>query len=624
MPPLSLAMAARLALALLTALAGAGWFWRAGRVVSPSSVPPVAFSAAADTRLSPSLTRWRGLTLGLAAFWSLAWLLIALARARYPYELDWNCGALRDPCARLLAGQPLYVAPSPDWIPFFYTPLYCWVCALVMRLTGGVSFLAMRGVSTAATLGCAALLTVWVRRLVNVSTSPRPSDTQTARAPIFDAGLRWGLTAGGLFLAAYRFTGARYDLEWLDPQFLFFCLLGVVWLERALARPRNSRGQIAWAALSGLAFFLSFLTKQQAAVFIAGGLGVFGLNRAWRGGAAFAFAAVGLSLGAVVWLNWDSGGWFGYYAFRVPLGQGVTRGLAAQYLLQDLPLYAPALAIIGLTAWPKRSRGEIGSEKRASDAPENAATAHEEKAERAAQAFQPPQNAVLGVMTACGLATSLFSRAHWGGDQNVLMPGYLFSGAAACALAGRRERTRPQSGLSLPALYFLVAAQFVVLTYRPDAQLPTSANWAAGARFAAVIRDLERAGPTLCLDHGGFTSTPHFHSMALMNLLLAERRLPPGFLDAQRRHPYAAIVTDARPAPGAFDGLTDGYTPVRCLNFQTSWVVTGYQTPNPARPVWILRPLPNYGRIMPTPTSPSLHVPAGGCPRQQSAAFAGG
>ena len=54
----------------------------------------------------------------------LLYIIIALIRIRYPFELEWIEGALVDHVNWLLTGHKLYVQPSLDFVPYFYTPLY--------------------------------------------------------------------------------------------------------------------------------------------------------------------------------------------------------------------------------------------------------------------------------------------------------------------------------------------------------------------------------------------------------------------------------------------------------------------------------------------------------------------
>ena len=71
------------------------------------------------------------------ALWYLgAYLVVALARINYPYDLEWMEGGTLEHVARVLGGQPLYVAPSLEFTPYIYAPLYYYVAAPFAYLFG--------------------------------------------------------------------------------------------------------------------------------------------------------------------------------------------------------------------------------------------------------------------------------------------------------------------------------------------------------------------------------------------------------------------------------------------------------------------------------------------------------
>lgn len=530
------AMKARLAFAIVCALLLGVWLWR--------DMGRQADSAPSRERLVAGL---RAVVLALCGFWTLAWFAIAAVRFRYPFELEWASGAMRDACAHVVNGQPLYPPPGGGWFPYEYPPFYFWVSAVVMRVFGDVSYSAMRLVSIVSTLGSAVLIVLWVRDLLRVDKVEE--STQPDRRPLL-----WGLIAAGLFLAAYRLTGAWYDIERLDMLFLLLSLAGTYALERAITQNR-----ILALITSAVLFMLAFLTKQQAVLFIVGGLAALLWLRRGRQALVFGALSVALCGGAVVALNAATGGWFGYYCFKVPLANGIQPYLVGQFLLGDMPLFAPVIAsviVLGVSVIrSKESRNRY---------------------------------VLLACITAMGLAGSLLSRAHWGGDQNVLITGYVFLGIAACVLAGQAERHYPAAGLSI---YALLLAQLLVMVYRPGAQLPTEANRSAGARYQELVQNLEREGEVLCLEHGGFTKTSHFQLLGLLDIMKTEKRLPPDFEAALQSHRYAAILTDAEPGNDDLSRtMRQAYPHVECLNLPDTWIVTGFLTPTPTRRVWLLRP----------------------------------
>jgi hypothetical protein len=540
-------MVVRLAWAVLSAIVGGVWLWRAR-----------------DQEATPAALTWGRalcrLTLGLSGFWAGVWLVLALIRLPYPYELEWIGGAMHDHCERVITGKPLYVPPGPDWFPYEYPPLYFWTSAALVRLTGCGTYVAMRAVSILSTLGCAYLLFLWVRRAVT-----RQDQDDSRRS-----GTIWGWIAAGVFLATYRFTGAWYDAERLDMLFLCLSLLGIYLLvcatEETPPGPASTQRTV-YSCLSALAFSLAFLTKQQAVLFMIGGGAALLWRRELRLLVPYVLTAILLCGGAVMALNASTQGWFGYYCFHVPLANGIHLNLARQYFVGDLPLYAPLIALLAVALIARR--GQADPEPRSDSG--------------------VAANAVLIAMTGMGLLGSLLSRAHWGGDQNVLMAGYIVLEAAACIAAGRWVSVKSK-GVAIP-LYALLLAQFVTLIYRPDLQLPHAANRAAGTVYSERVHGLEGRGEVLCLDHGGLTTPRHFQMMGLLDVFNSEKRMPSTFVAALKAHRYAAIVTDAPLDPnGAFAIVLESYRRAYSFQLTTPWVVTGFPTPSPGRPVWVYFP----------------------------------
>ncbi len=169
-----------------------------------------------------------------------AYLFVALSRIGYPFDLEWMEGGSVDHVRRILAGQPLYVAPSLSFIPFIYPPFYYLLSAAVAKIIG-IGFLPLRLISFTSSIGCFWLILRIVRRETGAW---RPA-----------------LLAAGIFAATFRHSGAWFDLARVDSLFLFLLLAGVYGI--------RSRPTAATFALSGVLFALSFLTKQAALPVIA-------------------------------------------------------------------------------------------------------------------------------------------------------------------------------------------------------------------------------------------------------------------------------------------------------------------------------------------------------------------
>ncbi len=72
----------------------------------------------------------------ISALALLLFLLTALKRLRYPFELDRMESAMMTTVWRVAHGMPIYVRPSLEWAPFLYSPLFFYLSAAVTRLHG--------------------------------------------------------------------------------------------------------------------------------------------------------------------------------------------------------------------------------------------------------------------------------------------------------------------------------------------------------------------------------------------------------------------------------------------------------------------------------------------------------
>ena len=134
---------------------------------------------------------------------------------------------------RILAGQPLYPAPTAGYVPDGYPPLYFSVSAAAARVLG-VSYLPLRLVSLVSSLACFALLARLVQR-----------ETGSIAA---------GTGAAGVFAATYFATGTWFDIGRVDSLFLALSIGGLY----AARWMRGTRGAIA----AGVLLAAAALTKQ--------------------------------------------------------------------------------------------------------------------------------------------------------------------------------------------------------------------------------------------------------------------------------------------------------------------------------------------------------------------------
>jgi hypothetical protein len=260
---------------------------------------------------------------GLAAI--CAYLVIALSRLTYPFTLEWLESNSLVEVHRILAGQPLYTAPTAGYVPDGYPPLYFAAAAAAASVLG-VAYLPLRLVSLVSSLACFALLGRLVQR-----------ETGSAAA---------GVAAAGVFAATYFATDTWFDVGRVDSLFLALSVGGLY----AARWMRGTRGAIA----AGVLLAAAVLTKQTG---LAEGVAVIaallaGPRRRLAWVAALAEVTV-LGISTLL-LALTTGGWYIFYVFRLmsehPLNYGHF-GWFWTALLSALGLAAFA-AVIGARRAP--------------------------------------------------------------------------------------------------------------------------------------------------------------------------------------------------------------------------------------------------------------------------------
>ena len=231
----------------------------------------------------------------LPALVQLGWHARLFAgRATFPLDLEWMEGGVLVHAQRIAQGKGIYVAPSLDFIPFLYTPLYpALLAALSFILPLG--YLLGRLVSILAFAGALALVVI-----------TSMGETQGRERKVLAALL--GIGGAGAIVASFTFTGYFYDLVRSDSLLLAL---------EALALWLALRGQ-GWksAAMAGLLITLGFFTKQTATILGIGlGLGLLVAN--FRRGLVYGVVAATTLAAGIGLLVKTSGGWFWTYIFKL-------------------------------------------------------------------------------------------------------------------------------------------------------------------------------------------------------------------------------------------------------------------------------------------------------------------
>ncbi|HEX4514055.1 MAG TPA: glycosyltransferase 87 family protein [Polyangiaceae bacterium] len=430
-------------------------------------------------------------TIFLAAIAGVVVYVIA-ARFSFPGELEWMTGAIVDHVERVRNGQPIYAAPSADWIPFIYTPGYYWACATVSRVLPIVAACRLVSiVSSAITAVCTYFL----------AKNAGASRYQASLAPL-------------LFVACFGYVCAWYDIERADALLVAMLALAAVALQRA----RSSTTTAVSGALVGLAFFV----KQPATTFIVVVPLVLLVGQLTKRALAFGGGAALAIVPTFVWLQASTKGWFSFYCLALPRAHGMAAKYITTFFIVDLSkALLLTVATLGAFAWlVARVRDRIGRRDVAVD----------------------PRKLVLVAFLAAGFVASATSRLHVGGWPNVLVFWTTFAVPTFAVLATRLESL----GSKTVTCVVLAATALQAGAFVPDPNeaVPDDAALVATRAFDARIAALETEGDVLCLGRGHVTRKRHPHLNALVDVMRAGKPVPADLREAIAGRRFAAIVID--------------------------------------------------------------------------------
>jgi glycosyltransferase involved in cell wall biosynthesis len=254
-----------------------------------------------------------------AAYYFLAFVILALVRMVLAVEFDWLESFHLVQVHRILAGQPIYTPPSVEYVPVLYPPLYPYLASAIAFLTGE-GYAILRLISFVSALGSQVI--IWL--LVSGLTGSRAA--------------AW--IAAGLYAGTYGAVSFYIDTARIDSLALFF-ILGMAYL-LWLSREKG----LFMAILAATAGALAVLTKQTTLapvaalslwIFLAGGA------RGRRTG-ILCVAMVALSQALAFAF---SNGWIFYYLYRMPMTHPVLPERAGTFLLLDfLPHFSMASILL--------------------------------------------------------------------------------------------------------------------------------------------------------------------------------------------------------------------------------------------------------------------------------------
>jgi hypothetical protein len=504
----------------------------------------------------------------IAALVQLGWHARLFAgRSTFPLDLEWMEGGTLLHAQRIAHGQGIYVAPSLDFIPFLYTPLYPALLAL-LSLVAPLGYLLGRWVSILAFAG--ALATIVVTSLGEGSNRFRKI-----------LALLIGLAGAGAVAASFALTGYFYDLVRSDS--LLLALEGLaLWL--AL------RGQ-GWksAMLAGVVIALAFFAKQTATI-VGIGIGVGLLAASFRRGLVYGSAAALVLAGGVGLLVKTSHGWFWTYIFKLHQSHAfrweAITDIAWPFLHQYCwPMFAALVfATVGLALSRRLRRSD----------------------------------AILWAVALAGVIAALVGFATQWADSNAFIPAVFFPTLSASVLVARLCEVA-LTGRKWGAL--IVAAWSAALLggqslhtgaptpVRGRARSPILRGWPGLGKVlptlaSAVPSAEDRVAARRLLDELGGLPSPLFipfhpyyavlagkqpfvHRMGVRDVEAALGR-PAGLDQAIAAGYFAAIVLDWKSFPGEWPNLDGRYHLLREFHEGTDSVrmFAGAQT----SPRWLLLP----------------------------------
>jgi len=367
----------------------------------------------------------------LGCFYITSYLVVALIRMRYQFELQWIEGASLVQMRRILAGQQIYVPPSLEYVSMIYTPLYFYVSAAVAELVGN-GFLGLRLVSIISSLGCLAIIYKFVRKE--------------------GYGLWPAISACGLFAATYGLTTGWFDIARVDSLFLFLAL-GSLYLLRFA---KSSLHLVA----AGIIAAMAFQTKQTGLI-VAAPMMIYAILVFRSRALYFAVTCLGLIAASAIIMNWVSSGWYSYFAWDIPNQHAIDQTKWIIFWFGDL---MPKLFVSIAACLLYLTVGLDWNQKR--------------------------KHATFYICATLGMiAAGWMGRLHNGGFINVVMPTYAWISILFGLEIGRRLERSGSSKSAYPAIiiYSLCIMQFASAVYNPLTFIPSREDYRAGKSLVQLI-----------------------------------------------------------------------------------------------------------------------------------------
>lgn len=393
--------------------------------------------------------------------------LIALVvnHVLFPFNIDLMESVVLQHARRAMHGQPIYPAPTPQYVPLAYNAGLYFIAVPFFRIFGD-TLTTLRVVSVIGLVGSAVAVFILVR-----------DATRSAW---------WGVIATGLFCAAYPAMDAYLDSAHSDAWLLCCALWGTYLVGRT-----SRRARIAGV----LVLIAGFWFKQHGAVFTGTALlyltwreGVRGSLVYWLCAAVFGGALYILAPGTLL------GPEFHYFTWQVPGGwselSGHTFYRVALYVAAFYPLVALA-ALAGVY-----------------------------------RALRERKLGILDVQLGAAFVTAIMGSLDPGSSYNVLVPmGAFCIVRGSIELAQISERVAPRFRLHPALVAALLAFATLIRDPRPY-WLPSAAARTEYADLLATVRALPGTvyAPGIGQFVNGPTLYPAAHWVALEDIMRGPHR----------------------------------------------------------------------------------------------------
>jgi hypothetical protein len=387
-------------------------------------------------------------------------IVIAVSRLTFPFDVEWMEGGMVEHVFRILNSQPIYTAPSLEFIPYIYTPLYFYLSSWVSELTG-IGFFPLRLVSFISTLS----ILLFTFLIVKNETNNKPVS----------------IISAGLFAACFEISGFWFDLARVDSLFLALFVISFY-----LLISFNNKSSLIF---SGIFAALSFLTKQTAFIILVPLVLYIIYDKRWNC-LYYIIPLITISSGISLYMNYISDGWYYHWLVEIPAGHQWIYYKIVSFWIIDIFKPLALSFFIGISFLYIIFSGN-------------------------------KRRFILYTALFVGLFLCAWSsRIHLGGYDNVLMPAFfgitLLFGLGLNELLSVISGNKKSQNQYLKLFLFLaVIAQFFILFYNPFTQIPKEQDWAYGNKLIKEMRQTK--GEVYIPDHqyiaryAGKTSYAHFY-----------------------------------------------------------------------------------------------------------------